>query len=285
VRLPIVNLGNVGNGLHSGFSLLETWIGARANAEQLFFSEMRSKVAGIPLLDAGMQLAEAIAKQQSDLAHLLIDLIDLLERAVAARGLADVDGARLTHAGERAVATRGLADVDAARPPYAGERAVATRGLADMDAARPPYAGERAAEGYAHTADLRSDAAQRALVLRLAIPQGTLAVAVPLRLRNHRQSVERVSLSAVAPSAPGIAAIPSQLIRFDPEALAIPPLSEGSVQLHLRLGSGFVQPGEYWSEIVIDGTETKRVPLALQIRPDPQSGGSQPLPLVHDRST
>jgi hypothetical protein len=120
-------------------------------------------------------------------------------------------------------------------------------------------------------------------VLRLAIPHGTLAVAVPLQLRNHRQSVERVSLSAVAPSTPGIATIPSQLIRFDPETLAIPPLSEGSVQLHLRLGSGFAQPGEYWSEIVIEGAETKRVPLALQIRPDPQSGGSQPLPLIHDR--
>jgi hypothetical protein len=262
VRSPIVNLGNAGNGLHAGLSLLETWIDARANAEQLFFSEMRSKVARMPLLDAGMQLAEAIAKQQSDLAHLLIDLIDLVERAVAARGLADVDGTRLL---------------------YASERAVATRGLADVDGARPTYAGERAAEDYAHTADLRSDAAQRAPVLRLAIPQGTLTVAVPLRLRNHRQSVDRVSLSAVAPSAPGVATIPSQLIRFDPETLAIPPLSEGSVQLHLCLHSGFVQPGEYWSEIVIDGAETKRVPLALQIRPDPQSGGPQPLPLIHHR--
>jgi hypothetical protein len=251
VRLPIANLGDAGNGLPSVFSLLEAWVGARADAEELFFSEMRSKVARMPLLDAGLELAEVISKQQSDLAHLLVDLV------------------------ERAVVPPRRAEEQRRRPAYAGAPPVAGRGPTEKHRARPAYTGERTTENYARTTDFRSDFTQRGEVLRLTIPQGTLGVAVPLRLRNHRQFIDRVLLSAVEPSASGVATIPSQLIRFDPETLDVPPLSEGSVQLLVRLGPGLEQPGEYWSEVVIDGAETKRVPLALQIvdRPDARPDG------------
>jgi hypothetical protein len=269
VRLPIVNPGDTGNQLPSVFSLLEAWIGARADAEQLFFSEIRSKVARMPLLNAGLELAEVISKQQSDLAHLLVGFV---ERAVVPPGRGDMHRARPAYAGEPAIGAYDRGEAHDRRSAQAGEAAVAARGPAEARGARPAYAGERATENYTHTADLRSDFAQRGEVLRLTIQQGTLGVAVPLRLRNHRESVDTVSLSAVPPRQPGVTTIPPHLIRFDPQTLVIPALSESSVQLLFRLGPGFEQPGEYWSEIVIDGAETKRVPLALQIRPDAQPG-------------
>jgi hypothetical protein len=293
VRPPIVNLGNTENRLPSVFGLLEVWIGARADAEQLFFSEMRNKVARMPLLDAGLELAEVISKQQSDLAHLLVNLVECAvvpprrsdmqraqpaysrEPAVGAYDRREMHRPSQAYAGEPGGAVRGVAEVQGTRPASVCDPAVAARGHAEVPRVRPAHPGERANEDYARTADLRSDFAQRGQVLRLTIPQGTRGVAVPVRLRNHRQFIDRVLLSAVEPSAPGVATIPSQLICFDPETLDIPPLSEGSVQLLVRLGPGFEQAGEYWSEVVINGTETKRVPLSLRIvdRPDAQPDG------------
>jgi hypothetical protein len=93
-------------------------------------------------------------------------------------------------------------------------------------------------------------------------------VAVPIQLRNHRQSADTVSLSAIVPTHSGIAVIPLELIRFDPEIVAVPAHSEVSVQMLLRLSPAWTPGREYWSEIVLAGAEVKRVPLVVQLRPE-----------------
>jgi hypothetical protein len=221
---PIFNLGTPRGGPQFGFSLLETLIDARANAQQQFLSEVRRRVNGMPLLDAGLQFAEILAKQQRDFGH---TVIRQMERAVSSRGFPN---------------------------PRSDE----------------PYAPEPVAEDEPHPNDSRADTARHAPVLRVTIPWGTHAVAVPLQLRNHRSTVDTVSLSAIEPTQSGIAVIPTELIRFDPEMLAVAPQAEASAQMFLRLTPSLVPGREYWSEIVIAGAETKRIPLVLQVRPEPQ---------------
>jgi hypothetical protein len=216
-------------GVRPRFRLLESWIDARTEAQRLFFLRMRGSVSGMPLLDAGMQLAEAVARQRSELANFIVGRV---------------------------------------------ERSIAARGRAHPDRPRAPYAEERIDEA-AQTADVRADAPQSAPALRLAIARGTRNVAVPLQLRNHRQVSDVVSVSAVPPGDPSVATIPVEFFSFEPRLVTIPPMSEGMVQLVLRLGPDFVHVGEFWSEIVIDGVETKRVPLVLQIQPEAPTARSQ----------
>jgi hypothetical protein len=216
---PIFNLGNQRGGSQSPFSLLETFIDARANAQRQFLSELRRRLPGMPLLDAGLQFAEILATQQRDFGRTVIQ---------------------------------------------------------QMERAMFPQAPHSQKHGEPGASECRSDegpepesasAETPVSALRLTIPFGTQAVAVPLQLRNHRQSVDTVSLTAIAPADNRVAGIPTALIGFDPETLAIPPHADAAVQMLLRMSSSFLPGREYWSEIVITGAETKRIPFVVQIRP------------------
>jgi hypothetical protein len=250
---PVFTLRNPTIGMLPGFSLLRTGINAGANADQPFFAEMRKTVIGIPLVDAGVQIAEALAQQQSDLAHLLIDVMNLLERVIGAGG-----------------------NVGIGRWEYAPE-ALTVNDSADPYAISSGYSGPPVlAQGYQQGPDIpEATTQQRAPVLEVTVPHGTLTVAVPLLLRNHRQCADTVSLSSTALNGPDILPIPSQSITFDPDTLVLPPLSEASVQLHLQLRPALEHVGEYWSELIIDGIGTKRVPLALRVLPAFSADGQQ----------
>jgi hypothetical protein len=206
---------NADNGVREGLRLLETWIDASANAQQQFFAEMRGKVSGMPLLDAGMRLAETLGRQRRDWAYLLLGSV---RRAASAR--------------------------EAERAARAEER--------DSGPEWPRSESERGAP-------------PRMPVLRITVPLGRPNVTVPLTLRNHRLVPDQVSLSTQTPDGPH-AAIPPELIRFDPPQLLIEPQSERSVQLQLHIPH-FVPPGQYWTQIVITGAETKRIQLAVDLVP------------------
>jgi hypothetical protein len=104
--------------------------------------------------------------------------------------------------------------------------------------------------------------------LRISVPFGSREVIAPLTLRNHRAHPDSISLSALRPAADHLGLMPPELIQFDPHSLTIEPYSERTVQLVLCTRS-LIGAGEYWAEILIEGAEIKRVPLVLELRPEP----------------
>jgi len=76
MRPTIIDLGGEGWGQPSLVGFVKSWIGARANAQDMFFSEMRKQAGGAPLLDAGVQFAEALARQHTEQARLVVDRLD-----------------------------------------------------------------------------------------------------------------------------------------------------------------------------------------------------------------
>jgi hypothetical protein len=167
---PIFSFGEPRNFAQSRFTLLETLVDARANAQCQFFSEMRRTMGGMPILEAGLQFAEIVAKQQRDFGHMLI------------------------HQMQRVASSREFA------APWGNRQ----------------YAPEAGAEQSSYDKETSADAAGAATPLRLFIPLGAQAAAVPLQLRNHRRSVDIVSLSAAEPVLTGVPVISSDLIHFDP---------------------------------------------------------------------
>jgi len=220
---PIFNLGNQRSGSQSPFSLLEMFIDARANAQRQFLSELRKRMPGMPLLDAGLQFAEILATQQRDFGR---TVIQQMERAMFPRA------------------------------PHSQEHG-------------EPGVSERSSEEGSDPERASAQDPDPMSALRLTIPFGTQAVAVPLQLRNHREAVDTVSLAAISPADNRVAGIPTALIGFDPETLAIPPHADAAVQMLLRMSPSFLPGREYWSEILITGAETKRIPFVVQIRPAP----------------
>jgi hypothetical protein len=148
------------------------------------------------------------------------------------------------------------------------ERTVAARQFPNSRPGEPTP--EPPPEG--HQSSKRTEAPNQPGALRLTIPVGTPAVAVPLQLRNHRQLADTVALSAIEPAYSGVASIPVELIRFDPEIISVPAQSEASVQVLLRISPAWMPGREYWSEIVLAGAETKRVPLVVCLRPEGAPG-------------
>lgn len=180
-------------------------------------------------VDAGLKLAEEISRQGIEFRRSLIDQFS------------------------RALSTPG----SAAGAPY------------DPHRASGPDASERVAEpaGWEDVAP-RNAAPERPPALRLMLPRGTGDVGVPIQLRNRRDSTDVLSFTANPLHLDGAAIIPTEFIRFQPETLAIPPQEEGCVQLLLHLGHNLAPGIEYWSEIVITGADTKRIPLVVQILAD-----------------
>lgn len=133
----------------------------------------------------------------------------------------------------------------------------------------PTPEAETRSQGFADYAPEPENAAtpppapESAPALRLRVPAGMNTIALPIALQNHRDTPDLITMSLGRP-APHLLAFPSDRLYFDPEKLIIPAHSNASVQLVLRLGGSLDVTREYWSEILISGKETKRIPLALQ---------------------
>lgn len=101
--------------------------------------------------------------------------------------------------------------------------------------------------------------------LRVSIPQGTESAIIPLQLRNPRGSVDTVVLSAIAAPQNGVAQLPVESIHFEPRMLTIEPNQEACANLKLRITPALQLEKEYWTKIVIAGTDTRQIPLAVRI--------------------
>jgi len=200
--------------------LLGSLIDANANAQQQFLTGLRRRLAGYPLLDAGIEYVEAIARQRKEFGHTVIHHVE--------RAFSPGSNPESSRAGE---------------PETSGS----------PPAQSPESAGQR------------DGTAQRSAPIRLSVPLGRRSVAVPLHLHNHRNSADIVSFSAAMPTLPGVAVIPLNLLRFEPETLVVPPQAEAAGQLLLYVSPDFLAGPEYWSDIVIAGEETRRVPLVLEV--------------------
>ena len=112
--------------------------------------------------------------------------------------------------------------------------------------------------------------------LRVAVPEGVASAVIPLQIRNHRDFVDTVVLSAVPAAHIGAAILPVELLRFEPSALRIAPNTEECAHLHLRLSPDLHPEAEYWSRIVISGTDVKHIPLAVRVVRQSASAPQQP---------
>jgi hypothetical protein len=61
------------NGLQVGLGLMQTWLDVRATAQQQFLSEVRRCVGGSSLVNASIDFAEMVARQQRDFGNSVID--------------------------------------------------------------------------------------------------------------------------------------------------------------------------------------------------------------------
>lgn len=219
-----------------GWNILEALIDARAKAEQQFLADLRRN------LDAGLRLAEEMSRQGNELGRTFLDQVS---RALSMPG--------------------GAAGSQRSAPPY-GEYTwprdsayAPPHDRQDRDA----YAAEPAAD--ADSPVRPADGTERPPALRLVVPAGTRDVGVPVQLRNHRDTSDVVTMSASPLRLNGAAVLPTELIRFQPESIVIPAHEEGSVQVLVHVGPNLAPGIEYWSEVVIAGTEVKRVPLVVLV--------------------
>jgi hypothetical protein len=145
------------------------------------------------------------------------------------------------------------------------ERAFVTWGGSPAPPSAQQEDGVRASTESHHDTPEPPPAPPHSAPIRISVPVGKRAIAVPLHLRNHRSSTDIVSFSAALPSTPSVAVIPLHLIRFEPQTLAVSPQSDAAGQLLLDLATELQEDTEYWVDIVVTGAEIRRIPLILEV--------------------
>jgi hypothetical protein len=90
---------------------------------------------------------------------------------------------------------------------------------------------------------------------------------VPLKLRNHHDSPQTITLRAANTAQAEGAALPADLIHFHPGAFTLPAREAMTACVVIEVDERLRPPDRYWTEIRIGGSDPRRFPLCLTLLP------------------
>lgn len=93
---------------------------------------------------------------------------------------------------------------------------------------------------------------------------------IPLKLRNHHDAPQTITLHAVHMERAEGSALPINKIHFHPATCTLPAQAAATIYVVVEIDATFRAPADYWTEIRVGGSDPKRFPLCLTLLPPDQ---------------